>query len=212
MSSWPTINNSQLNTNSPMTETLLDELTGLLAKDLYLWSDGTGASGVDPNVEAITSFIETHDHSDNPIGEDGIASDAVRLNEMIETDAFDQSKIAANTMQAGNFANFCITPVKINGTIGWHITADPAYNADGTALHDSTHDDFNYEGDTFIVSNPKGRKGVIMQQIGGAAYLCDQSNSTLKFGFVYAYAHSSPDAGNWKDDGDGVHGIDVYFM
>ena len=204
MSSYPTINNNQLDTNSPMSEALLDELTGLLAKDLYLWSDGTGVSGVDPNIEAITDFIETHDHSDNPIGENGIADDAVRLNEMIKTNAFDQSKIAANTMQSGNFANFCITPVIINGSLGWHITGTQSFYFDNSALHDSTHDDFNYEGDTLIISNPKGRKGVIMQQSGGEAYLCDQSNSSLKFGYVQAYTHVSPDSGSWS--------VDVYFM
>lgn len=204
MTSWPTINNNQLDTDSPMSQALLDELTGLLAKDLYLWSEGTGSSGVDPNVEAITSFIETHNHSDNPIGENGIASDAVRLNEMIETDAFDQSKIAANTMQSGNFANFCITPVKINGSVGWHITWTQNFYFDNAPLSDSTHDDFNFEGDTIIIPNPKGRKGVIMQQNGGEEYLCDQSNSILKFGYVQAYTHVSPDSGSWFGD--------VYFM
>lgn len=202
MSSWPTINNSQLNTNSPMTETLLDELTGLLAKDLYLWSDGTGASGVDPNIEAITSFIETHDHSDNPIGEDGIASDAVRLNEMIETDAFDQSKVAANTMQSGNFANFCITPVKINGTIGWHITGTQSFDTDSSPTPDV---DFIFGGDTSLISNPKGKKGIVAQSVGQDAVLCDQDNYNIKVGFTQAYSLiDSHTSGTWS--------FDFYFM
>lgn len=198
---YATATAAQLTTDAPLDEALVKDV--LQNNDKWLYEDATAGSGVDPNVTAMKAAMGAHSHDGTdgqgePIPAAGIASNAVNNSDMMGTNSVSTGKLANTTVNTDNFGTAAVENDKWTGTLGTAISGAQNYDY-GQPPRGSPHFDVAIEGDTLILSNPKGALGVIVNQGQADWYILEMSSSEIKFGMRTAVHTGFPSStGTWN--------------
>lgn len=202
---FDSIADSAIDQDSPLKETAV--MKAGRNRDRWNWEEASnGGAGIEPSVTAFRSALVAHSHDGTDgqgenIDTDGIAAGAVSDPDMFEDDSISAGKIASNTMQTGNLGTAAVTAEKMNGRMGWPVSGSQAYD---TTLPPRAGIDELYEGDTLILSNPKGGTGVLGNftptfthtPTGGVDWHCkDMTPSSIYFHLVTYFG--MPTSGTW---------------
>lgn len=199
---YPTVADSQLQTDEPLDEALVKD--GLRDKDRWLYDTATnGGSGVNANVQDMLTAMgaHTHDGTDGQgqqIAAAGIASNAVNDSDMLDTNSVSTGKFAGSTVNTANFGTAAVEQDKWTGTLGTAITGAENFDYNGAPRGDPFND-VAIEGDTLILNNPKNALGVIVNQGEPDWYILEMTASNIKFGMRTAVHTGFPSTtGVWN--------------
>lgn len=114
--SFPTVSNGQMDTGSPVDETLLAELV-----ERDNWNESGNSSGNAAGILAVYVSGHTHDGTSGQgqqIDTAGIADGGINQTSHFADDAVDNDALANNTLGSTKFADGSVTPAKMSGTMG----------------------------------------------------------------------------------------------
>lgn len=198
---YPSIANTDLDTDSPVDEALIND--GLRLRDVWNWSAATG-SGVNPNAVDLHGAMSSHSHDGSAGAGDqiptaGIATNAVNNSNMLAAGAVETAKIAATTVDTVDLADGAVTLDKLTGSLGQQVSGSHAFDY-GVAAGVGLGNTYNiaFQGDCIRVANPKGALGVICNIATGDFFVHQQDASYIYLG-IRTNVYGSG-AGTWYYD------------